>query len=244
MENDAQNTPDNTDNAPDSSAQEGREPTKLEVAESLKRLKIAGMGSAPKSEATEAAAPAQEAPTCPEDISSEGLADDWTSFQEAIAPEDDESDSCQCPMCRRLKGNAHRLVGIEVLESGNDLAFMRCMGSKDKYGVPSQYRIELIDQNGCGLGSYLNNICFQKGPLDEHGVNGISEGALLRILEDRMAHIVKLGNPRLEPFAIALEHVRKAIEVLNESGEAQFARRNLLDMVMEAMGGDEEGEDA
>jgi len=56
-------------------------------------------------------------------------------------------------------------------------------------------------------------IVFQNGPIKEAGVNGITQEALLAIIEDRLMGF-QSGPYACAENAMALEHVRKAQEVL------------------------------
>ena len=56
-------------------------------------------------------------------------------------------------------------------------------------------------------------ITFQKGPIKEYGVNGISGEALLAIVEDRLIGF-QSGSFACEANAIALSYIQSAMEVL------------------------------
>lgn len=65
---------------------------------------------------------------------------------------------------------------------------------------------------------YTTNIVFQNGPIKEVGVNGITQEALLAIIEDRLMGF-QSGPYACVENAMALEHVRKAMEVLKSRTE-------------------------
>lgn len=67
------------------------------------------------------------------------------------------------------------------------------------------------------------SIIFQCGPIAEHGVNGITQEALLAIVADR------LNSFQSGPFAcreneVALEKVQEAMEALQSRTKARMAR--------------------
>lgn len=64
---------------------------------------------------------------------------------------------------------------------------------------------------------------FQNGPIKEAGVNGISQEALLAIIEDRLVGF-QAGPYATEDNAEALEHVRKAMECLHRRTKERMAR--------------------
>lgn len=66
-------------------------------------------------------------------------------------------------------------------------------------------------------------ISFQKGPIAENGVNGISNESLLAIVEDRLL-CFQNGPYGCEDNRIALEHVRDAIEALHKRTRERVAR--------------------
>lgn len=64
---------------------------------------------------------------------------------------------------------------------------------------------------------------FQKGPIAEAGLNGISNEALLAIVEDRLAGF-QSGNYANHWNAMALESVRGAMGFLHERTKERVAR--------------------
>lgn len=67
------------------------------------------------------------------------------------------------------------------------------------------------------------SILFQNGPINEHGVNGVTQEALLAIVADR------LNSFQYGPFAcreneVALEKVQEAMEALQSRTKARMAR--------------------
>lgn len=95
--------------------------------------------------------------------------------------------------------------------------------------------IEVLDEPGPGNAchvyqlSYAENphdfttISFQKGPVAEVGVNGVSIEALLAICEDRLAGF-QSGPFACTPNAVALDHVRRAMSELRSRTETRIAR--------------------
>jgi hypothetical protein len=66
-------------------------------------------------------------------------------------------------------------------------------------------------------------ILFQNGPINEHGVNGITQEALLAIVEDRLTCFQ--GGPfACVENADALSHVRLAMQVLQNRTRERMSR--------------------
>lgn len=66
-------------------------------------------------------------------------------------------------------------------------------------------------------------IIFQNGPIQEAGVNGISQEALLAIVEDRLVGF-QSGQYATTDNAEALDHVRKAMDCLHRRTRERVAR--------------------
>ena len=69
----------------------------------------------------------------------------------------------------------------------------------------------------------LNAIAFQNGPIQETGVNGISQEALLAIIEDRLIGF-QTGEYATRENAIALNHVQTAMMWLQKRTRDRIAR--------------------
>ena len=123
---------------------------------------------------------------------------------------------------------------------------MRELTSHKVAGLNEALRIEVLDEPGAGgacheyrivyeepaqapelqrvgLGSFTMPITFQKGPIAEAGVNGISNEALLAIVLDRLQGF-KSGKFRCEENQLALEHVIAAMHWLHRRTADRVAR--------------------
>ncbi len=94
--------------------------------------------------------------------------------------------------------------------------------------------IKVIDKPGPGGAHHLYSIFsppdwhgvavpFQKGPVREHGVNGLTDEALLVILIDRLA-CFQAGDFACSNRRTALLHLRDALENLNQRTHDRVAR--------------------
>jgi hypothetical protein len=79
-------------------------------------------------------------------------------------------------------------------------------------GACHEYRIEYA-HNGPTCNAI--DIHFQQGPIKENGVNGISQEALLTIIEDRL-HCFETGPYACQENAMALFHIREAMQYLKQ----------------------------
>lgn len=84
--------------------------------------------------------------------------------------------------------------------------------------VNSVYQISGMLIHG---GAYI--LSFQKGPIKEVGVNGITNEALLAILIDRMEGFQK-GKFKCVDNQIALEHMKVALEALQDRTRERMLR--------------------
>jgi hypothetical protein len=66
-------------------------------------------------------------------------------------------------------------------------------------------------------------IVFQNGPIKEHGVNGVTNEALLAVLIDRMQSF-QTGDFRCRENAIALTHLEEALLWLQKRTRDRLAR--------------------
>lgn len=85
----------------------------------------------------------------------------------------------------------------------------------DRYGF---YRSPFSDRHGRNC-----IISFQSGPIAEAGVNGISQEALLAIVEDRLAGF-QSGPFACDTNQLALTHVRLAMEALHSRTKERVER--------------------
>jgi hypothetical protein len=84
-------------------------------------------------------------------------------------------------------------------------------------GASHEYAIDV------GPGHGVFNIQFQKGPIQEVGVNGISHEALLAILMDRL-RAFQAGPYACEENRMALEHMEKSLDWLKCRTIARMSR--------------------
>jgi hypothetical protein len=71
--------------------------------------------------------------------------------------------------------------------------------------------------------SVVCNIGFQNGPIAEAGINGISQEALLAVVEDRLIGF-QSGQYATADNAEALQHVQAAMECLHRRTRERVAR--------------------
>jgi len=89
-----------------------------------------------------------------------------------------------------------------------------------------EYVVVLLDQELQEDETFTKEACrisFQNGPIKENGVNGISNEALLGIVEDRLAGF-QSGQFACRENAIALTHVQDAMMWLQRRTRARMQR--------------------
>ena len=118
---------------------------------------------------------------------------------------------------------------------------MRELTSHKVNGLNEVLRIEVLDEPGQGNACHLYGITsdeprlsamppavmcsirFQNGPIQEAGVNGISQEALLAIVEDRLIGF-QTGEYACRENAIALTKVQEAMQWLLKRTRDRMAR--------------------
>ncbi len=87
-------------------------------------------------------------------------------------------------------------------------------------GASHSYFISITDEDG---GAYGTLISFQKGPIKEHGVNGVTSEALLEVVADRL-RCFQAGPFPCDENAEALTCVEVALKALYERTAKRRAR--------------------
>jgi hypothetical protein len=108
---------------------------------------------------------------------------------------------------------SHRVAGL------NEALAIHVLDEPGQGGACHKYRIEFND------GETLNetDIGFQNGPIKEFGVNGISQEALLAIVEDRLL-CFQAGEYICHDNQMALNHVQAAMMWLQKRTRDRMAR--------------------
>ncbi len=123
---------------------------------------------------------------------------------------------------------------------------MRELTSHKVNGLNEALKIEVLDEPGpgnachsysiwyltppevpglqvCGIESFVVPIRFQNGPIAEAGVNGISNEALLAIVEDRLRGF-QSGEYACRENAVALTKIQEAMRWLEIRTQGRVAR--------------------
>lgn len=114
---------------------------------------------------------------------------------------------------------------------------MREVTSHKVNGLNEKLRIEVLDEPGSGGACHKYRITmmpdvgpegyftamFQNGPIQEAGVNGISQEALLAIVQDRLEGF-QSGEFANEDNEAALMHIKCAIAHLHKRTKERMAR--------------------
>jgi hypothetical protein len=100
--------------------------------------------------------------------------------------------------------------------------------------VNDKLKITVVDEPGAGganheyfvtgfSGGGTHFVRFQNGPINEHGVNGITQEVLLAIVADRL-ECFQAGRFASDYDAKALEHVKAAMDSLLQRTRDRMAR--------------------
>lgn len=87
---------------------------------------------------------------------------------------------------------------------------------------PSGKKISMMPDGSVCVGN-LTLISFQNGPIQESGVNGVSQEALLAIVIDRLRYFQE-GQYRCRENAVALTHCEDALMWLQKRTRDRMAR--------------------
>lgn len=90
-------------------------------------------------------------------------------------------------------------------------------------GANHAYQVSGFDVQGAPAGSGYLNIDFQKGPINEAGVNGLTQEVLLEIVIDRLRSF-QAGPYACRENAIALTKIEEAQHWLLSRTRARMAR--------------------
>jgi hypothetical protein len=118
-----------------------------------------------------------------------------------------------------------------------ETAMLRELTSHKLNGLNDALRITVLDERGPGNANHKYQIAmvsdvgpegyftahFQNGPIAEAGVNGISNEALLAIVQDRLEGF-QSGEFACRENAIALTHVQDAMHWLQHRTRERLAR--------------------
>ncbi len=96
---------------------------------------------------------------------------------------------------------------------------IRVMDEPGQGGACHEYLINRPE----GIAGLATLIKFQKGPIKEFGVNGITQEALLAIVIDRLKSFQK-GPYACDDNHMALQHTQRGLYYLQERTRARLAR--------------------
>lgn len=109
---------------------------------------------------------------------------------------------------------SHKVNGL------NEALKVEALDGPGPGGASHEYRIEYA-QNGPACNAC--EVHFQNGPIGEAGVNGISNEALLAIVEDRLKGF-QSGQYACRENALALTHLQESMHWLHHRTRERVAR--------------------
>jgi hypothetical protein len=120
-----------------------------------------------------------------------------------------------------------REIHTHKVNPANDTISIEVLDEPGAGGASHHYRVFGFDttKNPSDIGgdSQSLDIFFQNGPINEAGVNGITQEVLLAIVQDRLESF-QAGPYACDDNAVALESVKYAQEVLQRRTKARMAR--------------------
>lgn len=118
----------------------------------------------------------------------------------------------------------HKLNGLNEALSVTVLDEPGHGGASHRYAIRPEAAITTEDPTGSSQRSRANcDIHFQNGPINEHGVNGISGEALLTVAIDRLRSF-QAGEYKCKENACALTHLEEALMWLQKRTRDRMAR--------------------
>ena len=109
----------------------------------------------------------------------------------------------------------HKIGGL------NDALKIQVCDAPGPGGANHEYRIFGVDDDGAKM--WNQYMSFQKGPILENGVNGVSNESLLAVVLDRLDGFDRGAYATPENFA-AMQHVSWALEFLRNRTKGRIAR--------------------
>ena len=116
-----------------------------------------------------------------------------------------------------------REITTHVVNPANEKLKITVTDEPGAGGANHEYEVSGFSGPGIPLGSGYVKISFQNGPINEHGVNGITQEALLAIVADRL-HSFQSGPFACEENGKALMNVLEAQEALLSRTRKRMAR--------------------
>ena len=125
-----------------------------------------------------------------------------------------------------MQTNTIRTLTDHKLNGLNDALSIFVCDEPGQGNACHQYSISWGDpEDRTGHATASTRIHFQNGPIQEHGVNGISQEALLAILIDRLRGF-QSGQYSCRDNAIALTHLEEALMWLQKRTDRKSTRLN------------------
>lgn len=112
---------------------------------------------------------------------------------------------------------SHKVNGL------NEALTIRTIDQPGPGGAYHEYEIFYEGEDDNGKFSHHTPIRFQKGPIKEAGVNGVSNEALLAIVKDRL-ECFQNGLYACDDNGDALHHVELAMNILHRRTKERMAR--------------------
>ena len=116
-----------------------------------------------------------------------------------------------------------RTITDHVANPANDILSITVTDEPGAGGANHAYEIAGFDGEDIPKGSGYVKINFQKGPINEVGVNGVTQEALLAVVIDRLRSF-QAGPFACPENADALAHATEALNALKSRTKARMAR--------------------
>lgn len=110
---------------------------------------------------------------------------------------------------------AHKVGGVD------DRLRIEVLDEPGPGGACHQYRVDEDTEGETTMPAYV--IKFQKGPIKEAGLNGMTQEVLLAIVQDRLEGF-QAGDFACELNQVALDHVREALAALQQRTRDRIER--------------------
>lgn len=116
-----------------------------------------------------------------------------------------------------------REITSHIVNPVNDKLKITVLDDPGAGGANHEYQIAMPDRHV--KGAYRNSLCiyFQNGPINEHGVNGVTQEALLAIVADRL-ECFQAGPFACNENAVALAATKEAMAALQSRTRARMER--------------------
>lgn len=116
-----------------------------------------------------------------------------------------------------------RIIDHNGMNLTNKMLQLRAIGEPTFGGANHSYEVLIFDKAGIDEPKVICTVNFQNGPIQEAGVNGVTQEILLAIVIDRLTSF-QAGSFACRENAVALTHIETALMWLEKRTRDRIKR--------------------